>query len=100
MPAVVPRPASAGPHGGYQWDCLWNPKDLLGGVPRTRRLGSAATSMTVPTLRAWLSRLEASGRLAVVNRRVDPRFELTAVAKRLDGRRAVWFSRVGDHAMP
>src|SRR6266700_663075 len=56
--------------------------------------------MTVPTLRAWLRRLQASGQLAVVHRRVDPRFELTAVAKRLDGRRPVLFTRVGDYRMP
>ena len=56
--------------------------------------------MTVPTLRAWLSRLQASRQLAVVHRRVDPRFELTAVAKRLDGQRPVFFTRVGDYRIP
>jgi 2,5-furandicarboxylate decarboxylase 1 len=56
--------------------------------------------MTMPTLRAWLQRLQASGQLAVVDRRVDPRFELAAVAKRLDGRRPVCFRRVGDHPVP
>src|SRR2546429_1340896 len=89
----------AGAPPTHQRECLWKPKAFPGGIRWRRGLGSAAL-MTVPTLRAWLSRLEASGRLAVVNRRVDPRFELTAVAKRLDRARAVWFSRVADHALP
>jgi 2,5-furandicarboxylate decarboxylase 1 len=60
----------------------------------------SATSMTVPTLRAWLRRLREEDLLAVVGRRVDPRFELAAVTRRLDGRRAVWFARVGDADVP
>jgi 2,5-furandicarboxylate decarboxylase 1 len=56
--------------------------------------------MTAPTLRAWLERLHAAGLLAVVSRPVDPRFELTAVTTRLDGRKAVWFRRAGDSGVP
>lgn len=56
--------------------------------------------MTFPTLRAWLRRLQAEGRLAVVDRRVDPRFELAAVTRALDGRRATWFARPGDRGVP
>jgi 2,5-furandicarboxylate decarboxylase 1 len=56
--------------------------------------------MTVPTLRTWLRRLRAEGLLAVVTRRVDPRFELAAVTRRLDGRQAVWFARPGDVRVP
>jgi 2,5-furandicarboxylate decarboxylase 1 len=56
--------------------------------------------MTYPTLRAWVERLRSDGLLAVVPRRVDPRFELAAVTRRLDGRRAVWFARPGGGAVP
>jgi 2,5-furandicarboxylate decarboxylase 1 len=56
--------------------------------------------MTVPTLRAWLRRLQADGHLAVVSRRVDPRFELAAVTAGLEPGRAVCFARVGEYAMP
>jgi 2,5-furandicarboxylate decarboxylase 1 len=56
--------------------------------------------MTVPTLRAWLRRLREEDLLAVVSRPVDPRFELAAVTRRLDGRRAAWFARVGDVGVP
>src|SRR5947207_15118611 len=94
MPIVVPEAGAAFPR-----DCLWIPKGFLRGGRPHRPLASAPQLMTVPTMRAWLTRLEASRRLAVVNRRVDPRFELTAVAKRLDGQ-AVWFNRVGDHPVP
>src|SRR6266700_1802697 len=87
-------------HGPTKWVCLWIPKVVNGGIPPRRRLGSAPQPMTVPTLRAWLSRLQASRQLAVVHRRVDPRFELTAVAKRLDGQRPVFFTRVGDYRIP
>jgi len=56
--------------------------------------------MTYPTLRAWLLRLRSEGQLAVVTRPVDPRFELAAVTRRLDGRRAVWFARPGHGDVP
>jgi 2,5-furandicarboxylate decarboxylase 1 len=56
--------------------------------------------MTVPTLRAWLRRLRGAGLLAVVPGPVDPRFELAAIVRRLDGRRAVCFNRVGDSPVP
>jgi 2,5-furandicarboxylate decarboxylase 1 len=56
--------------------------------------------MTPPTLRAWLTRLQAEGLLAVVSRRVDTRFEQAAVTRRLDGRRAAWFARPGDAGVP
>src|SRR5215469_7967781 len=56
--------------------------------------------MTSPTLRAWLRRLREEGRLAVVNRRVDPRFEMAAVTRHLDGRNAVWYAQAGDTGVP
>jgi 2,5-furandicarboxylate decarboxylase 1 len=56
--------------------------------------------MTAPTLRAWIGRLREDGHLAVVTRRVDPRFEMAAVTRRLDGRKAVWYARAGDTGMP
>ena len=56
--------------------------------------------MTAPTLRAWLGRLRADGLLATVARHVDPRFEMAAVTRRLDGRCAVWFARPGDVGVP
>jgi len=56
--------------------------------------------MTAPTLRAWLRRLREEDVLAVVTRRVDPRFEMAAVTRRLDGRKAVWYARAGDLGVP
>lgn len=51
----------------------------------------APVSSPVPTLRGWLERLEASGRLARARPGVPLRFTLAALAKRLDGRRATYF---------
>src|SRR5215471_19656518 len=56
--------------------------------------------MTPPTLRAWLRRLREEDLLAVVTRRVDPRFEMAAVTRRLDGRKAVWYERAGEAGVP
>ena len=51
----------------------------------------APASSPAPTLRGWLERLEASGRLARARPGVPLRFTLAALAKRLDGRRATYF---------
>lgn len=51
-------------------------------------------------LRGWLSTLESHQLLFRVAREVDPRFELAAVLKRLDGSRAGLFERVRGHAAP
>ena len=45
----------------------------------------------VPTLRGWLERLEASGRLTRARPGIPLRFTLAALAKRLDGRQATYF---------
>ncbi|MGD1067369.1 MAG: UbiD family decarboxylase [Vulcanimicrobiaceae bacterium] len=51
------------------------------------------------TLRTWLDHLQATNRLDVVARPVELRFELAAIAKRLDGR-AVLFTDVVGHRTP
>jgi 2,5-furandicarboxylate decarboxylase 1 len=52
------------------------------------------------TLRDWLDHLAATGRLAVARPEVALRFELAAIAKRLDGTKATFFPRPGSHDMP
>jgi 2,5-furandicarboxylate decarboxylase 1 len=54
----------------------------------------------VRTLREWLDHLAGSERLAVIRDNVALRFELAAIAKRLDGERATFFPRPGGHAVP
>lgn len=54
----------------------------------------------VRTLRGWLDHLAARGRLAVARPGLSLAFELAAVAKRLDGRKATFFPQPGGHAMP
>jgi 2,5-furandicarboxylate decarboxylase 1 len=54
----------------------------------------------IRTLRDWLDHLAARDRLAVIKPRVGLRFELAAIAKRLDGRKATLFPRPGGHRMP
>jgi 2,5-furandicarboxylate decarboxylase 1 len=51
------------------------------------------------TLRTWLEFLQETGRLDVVERRVSPRYELAAIAKRFDGR-AVLFTDVDGYDVP
>jgi 2,5-furandicarboxylate decarboxylase 1 len=54
----------------------------------------------VRSLRDWLDHLAARDRLMVTKPNVGLRFELAAIAKRLDGRRATLFPRPGGHAIP
>src|SRR6266571_3395257 len=54
----------------------------------------------IATLRAWLDHLAARDRLAVIKPETSLRFELAAIAKRLDGVKATLFPRPGGHPMP
>jgi 2,5-furandicarboxylate decarboxylase 1 len=54
----------------------------------------------VTTLRAWLDHLAARNRLAVMKPGTALRFELAAIAKRLDGHKATLFPRPDNHTMP
>jgi 2,5-furandicarboxylate decarboxylase 1 len=54
----------------------------------------------VRSLRDWLDHLAARERLAVVRPGIGLKFELAAVAKRLDGEQATLFPRPGGHRMP
>ena len=75
-------------------------------APRTAPAAVAAPSTgdnrpsPIRTLRDWLDHLAARDRLAVIKPRVGLRFELAAIAKRLDGRKAVVVPRPGGHAIP
>lgn len=51
-------------------------------------------------LREWLDHLAARDRLAVIRENVALRFELAAVAKRLEGTRATLFPRPDGHRIP
>jgi 2,5-furandicarboxylate decarboxylase 1 len=54
----------------------------------------------IRTLRDWLDHLAARDRLAVIKPRVGLRFELAAIAKRLDGRKATLFPHPDGHGIP
>ncbi|MCL6637402.1 MAG: UbiD family decarboxylase, partial [Alicyclobacillus sp.] len=54
----------------------------------------------VYTFRSWLQHLADTRRLATVDKPVDLRFELAAVAKYLDGKQPVLFKRVQGHEVP
>lgn len=51
-------------------------------------------------LRRWLAHLSDSGRLAVARAGTPLKYRLAAVAKRLDGRQAVYFPAPDGHAVP
>ncbi|MGH3748872.1 MAG: hypothetical protein ACRDT8_15905, partial [Micromonosporaceae bacterium] len=50
--------------------------------------------------RTVLSRLEAAGRIASLEREVDLEYEAAAILKRHDGDRALVFPRVKGHQVP
>ena len=56
--------------------------------------------MRAKTFRTWLEYLQSTGRLAVVDKKVSLQFELAAIAKKLDGKQAVYFSQVEDYSIP
>ena len=61
---------------------------------------SSNTPRPITTLRDWLDHLAARDRLALIRPETSLRFELAAIAKRLDGRKATMFPRPGGHPMP
>ncbi|HXZ01074.1 MAG TPA: UbiD family decarboxylase [Stellaceae bacterium] len=60
----------------------------------------AAGNAPAPSLRDWLDHLAARDLLAVARPGVALRFELAAIAKRLDGVKATLFPAPGGHRMP
>src|SRR5262245_16019716 len=58
------------------------------------------TPQPVRSLREWLDHLAARERLVVIKPGIGLRFELAAVAKRLDGQRATVFPHPGGHPIP
>ena len=52
------------------------------------------------TLRGWLRHMAATKRLAIAQPGIALKHQLAAVAKRLDGRRAVLFPQPGGHSIP
>ncbi len=61
--------------------------------------------MTTPNapftdLRRWLQHLSDTGRMAVAREEMPLHHHLAAVAKRLDGKQAVFFPKPGGHAVP
>ncbi len=63
-------------------------------------LSTATERKPVTSLRDWLDVLAASGRLAVARPGVDLRFELAAIAKKLDGTQATFFPHPSGHPVP
>ncbi len=69
------------------------------------RTQTTAADSTVPAskpvtgLREWLDRLSATGRLAAIRPGVALKFELAAIAKRLDGVKATVFPSPDGHAV-
>ncbi|MEZ0606728.1 UbiD family decarboxylase [Paraburkholderia sp. IW21] len=52
------------------------------------------------TLRDWLAHLAKTGRVATIDRSVALAHELAAIAKRLDGTQAAFFTKPGRHDVP
>ena len=68
-------------------------------APSARNRGDNAPQ-PVRSLRDWLDHLEARDRLKVLKPGTGLRFELAAIAKRLDGRCATLFPKPDGHSIP
>ena len=63
-------------------------------------MASTQTPVPFSDLRRWLQHLQESGRLAVAQEGAHLKHELAAIAKRLDGKQAVYFPHPGGYDMP
>lgn len=75
-------------------------KSSVAGDNDNRMGQEAAGSRPHLTLRGWLRQLAATRRLAAIDEQVALEHQLAAIAKRLDGDRAVLFTRPGGHTIP
>ncbi|MDP4127380.1 MAG: UbiD family decarboxylase, partial [Bacillota bacterium] len=56
--------------------------------------------MKAKTFRTWLQHLQSKGCLAVINRNVSLQYEIAAVSKKLDGKKATYFTKVENYSIP
>jgi 2,5-furandicarboxylate decarboxylase 1 len=56
--------------------------------------------MRAKTLRTWLQYLQSKGRLAVIDKNISLQFEVAALSKKLDGKKAAFFTNVEDYSIP
>jgi 2,5-furandicarboxylate decarboxylase 1 len=69
-------------------------------IPRPLHPATETAAGPITSLRGWLDHLQARERLAIIRPGVDLKFELAAIAKRLDGSKATLFPRPGGHTIP
>lgn len=56
--------------------------------------------MRAKTFRTWLAYMQSKGRLAAIDKKVSLQYEAAAVAKKLDGRKAVYFTQAEEYPIP
>ncbi|CAH0343922.1 UbiD family decarboxylase [Bacillus sp. CECT 9360] len=56
--------------------------------------------MRAKSLRTWLEYLQSTDRVAVIDREVSLQFEVAALTKKLDGKKATYFTNVEDFEIP
>ncbi|WP_330501180.1 UbiD family decarboxylase [Peribacillus frigoritolerans] len=56
--------------------------------------------MKAKTFRTWIEHLQATHRLAVIDRKVSLQYEIAKIAKKLDGKKATYFTSVEDYEIP
>ncbi|MEB2631938.1 UbiD family decarboxylase [Peribacillus frigoritolerans] len=56
--------------------------------------------MKAKTFRTWIEHLQATHRLAVIDRKVSLQYEIAKIAKKLDGKKATYFTSVEDYQVP
>jgi 2,5-furandicarboxylate decarboxylase 1 len=56
--------------------------------------------MKAKTFRTWLTYLQSKNRLAIIDKKVSLKYEAAAIAKKLDGRKAVYLTQVEEYPIP
>lgn len=71
-------------------------------VAKTAATAGAGSNRPQPvtTLRGWLDHLAARDRLAIIQSGISLEFQLAAISKRLDGKKATLFPHPDGHAIP
>ncbi len=56
--------------------------------------------MDKKTFRGWIEYIESNGLMVHVKKNINPRYQLAALTKKVDGQKAIIFEQVGEYQMP
>jgi 2,5-furandicarboxylate decarboxylase 1 len=65
-----------------------------------KEMGRDSILLRSESLRSWLGYLKRNEQLAIINKQVSLNYDISGIAKKLDGKKAVYFSNVEDYDIP